>query len=128
MITVTPIYAALLALLFLALSFRVILYRRRSRISLLDGDDAELRTRIRAQGNCAEYAPFGLVLILVLELMLAPVWALHLLGLMLLSGRAIHAFGFLTTPPVLRLRVFGMLLTTLQIGLTALAILIYAMT
>ena len=128
MIAVTPIYAALLALLFLALSFRVILYRRHSRISLLDEGDAELRTRIRAQGNCAEYAPVGLVLILVLDLMIAPNWLVHLFGLMLLAGRCIHAVGFLSTPPVLRLRVLGMLLTTLQIGLTALTILIYALT
>ena len=128
MITVTPLYAALLALLFLGLSFRVILYRRRSRISLLDQGDEALRTRIRAQGNCAEYAPIGILLILILELMLAPLWLLHLFGLMLLGGRCIHAVGFLSVPPVLRLRIFGMMLTTLQIAATALAILFYALT
>ena len=128
MITVTPLYAALLALLFLGLSFRVILYRRRSRISLLDQGDEALRTRIRAQGNCAEYAPIGILLILILELMLAPFWLLHLFGLMLLGGRCIHAVGFLSVPPVLRLRIFGMMLTTVQIAATALAILFYALT
>ena len=128
MITVTPLYAALLALLFLGLSFRVILYRRRSRISLLDQGDEALRTRIRAQGNCAEYAPIGILLILILELMLAPLWLLHLFGLMLLGGRCIHAVGFLSVPPVLRLRIFGMMLTTVQIAATALAILFYALT
>ena len=128
MITVTLLYADLLALLFLGLSFRVILYRRRSRISLLDQGDEALRTRIRAQGNCAEYAPIGILLILILELMLAPLWLLHLFGLMLLGGRCIHAVGFQSVPPVLRLRIFGMMLTTVQIAATALAILFYALT
>ena len=44
-LSITPIYAALFALFFVALSLRVIRFRRSARISLGDGGDEELRRR-----------------------------------------------------------------------------------
>lgn len=95
---ITPIYAGLIALLFIALSARVILYRRANNISLGDQGDKALLKRMRVQANCAEYAPIGLVLLLICEVLGAPRWVVHLLGLMLLSGRLAHAFGFGSSP------------------------------
>lgn len=60
---ITSVYAAAIALLLLALSWRVIEARRAGRVSLGDGGDRALLRRIRAQGNCAEYAPMGLILL-----------------------------------------------------------------
>lgn len=69
---VTPFYAGFLALLYIALSARVIKHRRSARISLGDGNDVALQQKIRVQSNCAEYAPIGIVLLLLAELQGAP--------------------------------------------------------
>ena len=61
---ITGLYGALIALVFLALSARVIMYRRANQLGLGDHGDKSLMKRMRAQANCAEYAPFGLLLML----------------------------------------------------------------
>lgn len=126
-LTVTPLYAGALALLLVFLSFRVIFYRWSSKISLGDDDDKALRKRIRTQANCAEYAPFGVLLLLLAELQGAPVWALHLLGLTLLAGRLLHAVGFGSTPQILPLRQAGMVLTFTMLLLAGLGLIGHAL-
>ena len=126
-LAITPIYAALTALIFLALSWRVILYRRANLISLGDTGDKNLLKRMRAQANCAEYAPIALLLMLMTELAGAPAVALHLLGLAIVAGRILHAYGFASTPQKIRLRQIGMLLTLLAIALSALGLLGHAL-
>ena len=123
---ITPIYTALITLIFLTLSARVILYRRANRISLGDTGDKNLLKRMRAQANCAEYAPLGILLLAMTELNEAPTVALHALGLALLLGRLLHAYGFGSTPQNFTLRQIGMLLTLAMIGLSALGLLAHA--
>ncbi|MEL7092326.1 MAG: MAPEG family protein [Pseudomonadota bacterium] len=122
--TVTPIYAALLALLYIALSAQVILYRRRNRVSLGDGGQKELAQLVRAHGNCAEYGTLGIVLLAIVELQgAAPGWAVHGLGLMLLVGRILHGYAFSRFPMIMGLQVPGMALTLFMIVFSALALL-----
>ena len=91
---VTPLYAALCGLLLIALSIRVIRLRREHRVGLGTGEHPELLRAIRVQANFTEYVPLALVLLLLLELShRVPVWALHLLGLLLFIGRIAHAVG-----------------------------------
>lgn len=111
MLTATPLYAGLLGLLFLFLSFRVVGIRRSEKISLGDGGNAVLQKRIRVQGNCAEYAPFGILLLALAELQGMPVWLVHVFGLLFLLGRVLHAYGLGSTPQVLRARIWGMYFT-----------------
>ncbi|WP_085863482.1 MAPEG family protein [Pseudooctadecabacter jejudonensis] len=108
---ITPVFAALLTLIYLALSARVITYRRGNQLGLGDHGDASLLKRMRAHANFAEYVPLGLVMMLMVELMGAPVWLLAIIGALLLVGRAFHAYGFSASPPIMRLRVNGMLMT-----------------
>jgi uncharacterized membrane protein YecN with MAPEG domain len=110
-LTVTPLYAAALTALFLVLSWRVISYRRAHQVSLGDGGDPMLERRMRAQGNFAEYAPIGLILLLGAELAGAPGLWLHLTGLLLLTGRLMHGVGFSFFRQNIPLRVGGMVLT-----------------
>ncbi len=124
---VTPIYAAILTLLFLALSARVIVYRRANRLSLGDEGNRSLLKRMRAQANCAEYAPMALILLLLVELQGAPALALHALGMTLLAGRLLHGYGFSASPPVMGLRVLGMTLTLVMMALAALGLLAHAL-
>ena len=125
--TVTPVYAALITLIFLALSARVILYRRAHRLSLGDSGDKNLLKRMRAQANCAEYAPIGILLLLLGELQGGPWAVLHLMGLTLFLGRLLHAVGFASTPQKFILRQIGMLLTLAMILLSALGLLGHAL-
>jgi len=107
--TITPLYASLLALFFVWLSLHVIKLRRRFQVRLGDGENNELRAAISAQANAAQYIPLALLLILMLELNQAHFLLLHLLGIMMLSGRLIHARGILKDQ--IPLRVKGMQLT-----------------
>ncbi len=127
MLPVTAIYAALLALLFLALSARVIAFRGKASLSLGDGGNPDMFQRIRAHSNCAEYVPLGLLLLALAELQAAPPVALHALGALLLVGRALHAWSFLAMPVRMGGRVAGMLMTLAMIGVTALGLLAHAL-
>ncbi|MCA3448454.1 MAG: MAPEG family protein [Rhodobacter sp.] len=115
---VTPLYAAALTALFITLSLRVILLRRSGRVSLGDAGNPALLVRIRAQGNCAEYAPLGIVLLLLAELAGAAPALLHLSGLVLLAGRISHAWA-LSGLGRLGARTIGMLMTFAALALSA---------
>ena len=124
--SVTPFYAALMALVFVLISLRVIALRRATGIALGDGDDRTLRRSIRAQANFAEYAPLALLLMALIELQGAPHWLLHALGTALLLGRLLHAWGIGREPEIPGTRVGGMALTFTALiagALTALALL-----
>lgn len=97
MLTITALYAGLLALLFLALSINVIRYRRGEQVSLGDGGKRKLARGIRAHGNFAEYVPLVLVLMSIAELSQVPAWRIHLIGIMLVVGRLFHAYCFTFT-------------------------------
>lgn len=115
----TALYAAALAGLFIVLSARVIVYRRTARQSLGHGGNPILERRMRAQGNLAEYAPIALIMLMILETGGLPTFLLHTLGVVLLLGRAMHAWA-LSSPeghPVGRTG--GMALTLTMIGTAA---------
>ena len=111
MLIVTPLVASALTLIFIRLSFSVIRLRRANRVGLGSGGNEELERAIRAQGNFAEYVPFGLILIACLELNGAPWWLVCIPGVTLIAGRLIHAKGINEPPPNFRNRVLGMIFT-----------------
>lgn len=111
MIVITPLYAAILTLVYLVLSFRVIGVRRSAKIGLGDGGSALLTRRLRAHGNFAEYVPLGLILMMLAEIQDKPDWLLHVLGIVLLSGRLVHALGVSREPEDYRIRTTRMILT-----------------
>lgn len=119
MFAITGTYAAILTLLFMFLSARVIVYRRVNRISLGDAGDPVLLSRIRAQGNCVEYAPLGIVLMALAEGQgSAPFW-LHVCGILLTAGRLSHGLNFTLQLRQVLLRSGGMVLTSLSLALGA---------
>ena len=106
-----PIYAALLALIFVALSIRTLRIRRGLQLAVGDGGNPIMLRAIRAHGNFAEYVPLGLLLILACEGLGAPKLLVHGLGAMLLLGRLVHAIGISRQDEVFAYRVTGMALT-----------------
>ncbi|WP_299416728.1 MAPEG family protein [uncultured Sulfitobacter sp.] len=123
---ITAFYAGLLTLLLLALTARVIVYRRTNKLSLGDTGDSILLQRMRAQANLTEYAPLGLILMALAELQGAPAAALHLMGAVLLAGRLMHAIGFSRRPQIMPLRVGGMVLTLSMLLVSALALIAHS--
>lgn len=95
----------------MALSVRTLRLRRRFGIAVGNGGNVTLLRAIRAHGNFAEYTPFGLLLILAAELAEAPGLLVHALGVVLLAGRLVHAFGVSNEAEVFAFRVTGMALT-----------------
>ena len=92
-LSITPIYIAVLGLLFVPLTLRVGSYRVQNEISLGDGQDQELIKRIRGQGNFIESVPLAVVLLLVMEVLGAGSIWLHTLGGLLVGGRLLHYLG-----------------------------------
>lgn len=123
---VTSIYAALLVLLFVALSVRTLRLRGSLRISLGDGGNPQMLRAIRVHANFAEYAPLGLLVLLLLETQRAEVWLLHGLGLCLLCGRVLHAYGVGQPKAAGAFRVAGMALTLTMLTVSAVALMLYA--
>src|SRR3546814_869974 len=90
---VTLFYASLLGLLYLVLAARVGRYRRNSGISIGTGQDRELEVRMRIQANFIEYVPLALILLALLESLSVSRYGLHLLGVLLVVARLLHAWG-----------------------------------
>jgi uncharacterized membrane protein YecN with MAPEG domain len=111
MLQVTSIIAAVLTIIFIRLSFAVIGLRTKNKVGLGNGGNEELERAIRAQGNFAEYVPFGLILIACLELNGAPWWLVAIPGITLITGRLIHAKGINVPPPDFSKRILGMKFT-----------------
>lgn len=110
--TITPLYAGLMALWFLVLSFRVVGRRRGHKIHLGDGGDAQMQRLIRGHANFTEYVPLILLLMLILEIGgTTPFWALHAIGITLVVARVLHGIAFSFTDHFFFGRFVGTLLT-----------------
>ena len=120
-LTITPIYAGVLALMFVVLSFRGIGRRRAAQVRVGDGSDILLQRRLRVHGNFAEYVPIALVLMLLLELQGKSDIVIHVVGALLIIGRVMHAIGLGREPDLMRCRVLGMVLTFIALIVGAFA-------
>ena len=107
----TPLYAALIALIFVVLSVRILLLRRRLGIAIGTGEDQKLARAMRVHSNFAEYVPLALILFYFLEVETdAELW-IHILCVSLIIGRLLHAYGVSQVEENYRFRVAGMILT-----------------
>ena len=85
------LYAGLLALLFVASSFRTLRLRRRLRIAIGDAGNQAMLRAMRVHADFAEYVPFSLLLIYLVESTGAGAWFVHGLGMCLLLVFASHS-------------------------------------
>jgi len=113
---ITLFYAGLLALWFLALSYRVV-QKRGHGISLGDGGDPGMLRRIRGHGNFAEYVPFILLMIGLLEAREFNPLLIHALGATLLLARVLHGVSLSFTETWRFGRFYGTLLTFILLAL-----------
>lgn len=115
--TITGLYAGILALIFMVLSVRVVMGRYKYKTSLGDGGHDELGLRVRVHGNFIEYVPLALILMAILDYQQVSVTLLHVLGIALIVGRVLHAIAL--TNNIFPLRAIGMVLTFTVIGISA---------
>jgi uncharacterized membrane protein YecN with MAPEG domain len=111
---ITLTIAAAAAILLIWLAARVSRLRRPLKIGLGDGGNEALLRRIRAHANYAENMPIFLILLGLLELSGGDRWILWGAAIAFILARLAHAFG-MDSPSRLRLRVAGMLVSTLVI-------------
>ena len=115
-VPITALYAALQALLAIALVVPVGQLRAKTNVSLGAGGDPRLETAIRRHANWTEHVPIALLLLALLELNGAGAGLLHGLGATLLVARILHPLGLDATTmrrPLRGIGAFGTMLVTL---------------
>lgn len=108
---VTPLFAAVFAIIYVYLSFRVIAHRFTKQISLGTGGDKNLEKAIRIQANFGEYIPISLLLFWFLEVITYASGLVLILGTVLLLARFSHIIGLNDTKNKLIFRQVGMVAT-----------------
>ncbi len=93
--SITLLYASLLAIFALFLSFKAGTFRGKVGVSVLYGEPAnmELVQRVRAHQNFLEYVPMILILMGAIELSGGSGTFLHGVGIVLIVARVAHAIG-----------------------------------
>lgn len=114
-LAITSLYAGLAGLIILALALNVVRNRRRARVGLGSGSDPELERAIRMHGNAIEYAPLIIILMGVAEMHGVAAWRVHVLGVALVLGRLLHAWGLSQSRGPSFGRATGMALTWLAV-------------
>ena len=117
MIIITSFYIGCLSLLYLGLTLNVVRNRWKFRQSLGSGNEAQMEKAIRMHGNFSEYVPLIMLMMALLEFNKASPTLLHSLGIILLLGRAIHAYGIAIKKVPNSFRFMGTVMTlTCMIG------------
>ena len=116
----TALYAAILALIIVALGINVTVHRVKLQVSLGDGGNAQMLRMIRLHGNAVEYLPLALVLMALYELNGGLHWALHVIGIALIAGRLIQTWAMWGNDLPVPGRGVGQVLTWASIAVLAL--------
>lgn len=124
---ITAFYAALLALIYIAMSFWVVGGRVTGNVLHGDGGDKALLKRVRSHGNFAEYVPFAILLVALLESSGGNRTFVRVLMIVLLIARILHPIGMfasVNSPRQFTCRGGGVIATLIVIGVAAIALLI----
>lgn len=113
-LTITLTIAGAATLLNLWLGVRVSQLRRRHKVSVGDGGNPAVAARMRAHANFAEYAPFFLILLGLVEMARGAETWLWGVAILFVAGRLMHPFG-MDRPAPNALRVAGMIATWLAL-------------
>jgi uncharacterized membrane protein YecN with MAPEG domain len=124
LVPITGFYAAIAAIILLCLAFNVSFARVRSGVMTGDGGHADMLGPLRAHGNAVEYLPIALIVMMTLELEHGSIVLLHVIGVLLVVGRLLHAFGLLRTTGSSFGRFWGFICTVAAILLASGAVLV----
>lgn len=119
------LWTALLILLLVVLSVRVMRARWKHRVSLGDGAGGEMTALSRGFGNAAEYTPLMIGALILLAQLGGSSLEIHLLGGLFFVGRILHPIGVTMRAPNWA-RAAGMTLTWLPLIAAAVLLLLAA--
>jgi uncharacterized protein len=92
-LSITALYAGILALIIVALGINVTAHRVKLRVPLGDAGNPQMLRMIRLHGNAAEYLPLAVLLMLIYEINGGWYVALHAVGTALVAGRVLQTWG-----------------------------------
>ena len=118
---VTPLFAAIFGLMYIALSVNVVRLRFKKQVSLGTGDIGALEKEIRIHANFAEYVPFTLLLLILHEILTLSSSLVFWLGCLLLISRVCHVIGMKNGKDYFIYRKLGMIGTLTVILLASLS-------
>ena len=114
-LSITALYAGILALIVVALGINVTVHRVKLKVSLGDGGNAQMLRMIRIHANAVEYLPLALLLMGIFEINGGWHWALHAAGIALIVARILQSWNMWETEMPHFGRVSGQSLTWLTI-------------
>jgi uncharacterized membrane protein YecN with MAPEG domain len=116
---ITPLFAAIFAVIYVALSASVIRHRFGKKVSMGNGEDKDLEKAVRIHGNFCEYVPFALLLMWFIEVLTFHSGFVFILGCVLLLARLAHVIGMRDPKNYLLFRQAGIIATFLVLLLCA---------
>lgn len=90
---ITALYASILAIMFLVISYRLVFLRYRLYIPIGDGGHDEMKKLLQVRGNMIDYVPLILLMMYILENFGMPDELLHLLGISVVVSRLLQGWG-----------------------------------
>ncbi len=90
---ITLLYAGLLGLIWMVLSYRAGNMRGKTGISIGDGGNPQLLLEMRRHGNFVEAVPLLLLILMLLEMNGVNAYAIHAMGAALVIARVVHPMG-----------------------------------
>jgi len=124
---IVPTYASILVLIFVFLSARVIQMRASAKIGIGTGNDPAMERRIRVHGNFSEYVPVALLLLTFMEMLHLSRYLIHVLCIVLILARVVHAIGVTPVQENFSMRVGSVLATFAVLVIASLALLIHVL-
>lgn len=122
-LAIVGIYAALCTILLVWLGNSTGSLRRKHRISVGDGGHKHLIRVMRGHANAIENIPITILMLAIAALIGAPTFVLHILGLLFVIGRALHAWHFIQEDAPGWQRIAGFAISALVTVLLALGLL-----
>ena len=124
-LTITPMYAALLGIILLVLSIRVVaVVRAKGNVLYGDGGNPDYTTVVRAQANFIEYVPLIIILIGFAEAGGTSDTWIHAMGAGLVVGRVLHPMGLKNDPGINVFRFIGTNLTWITLLAASILVLV----
>lgn len=120
------LYTGLLGVMLTAIAMGVGRVRMSEKVSIGDGGSLPLIRAMRGMANFVEFVPMTVLVLLGMALLGAPAIAIHVLGVLLVIGRAAHGWHFIQADAPGWQRALGAGLSFLVLALGSIGLVFHA--